>query len=200
MGPPCCHGAETLPSSPWVSVPVAEGQGGSVPASLRDVQPGSLLPSQSLAIVESAAGCRKDCGGEGACPACRGQHKARLCCWGDALPSLPSAPAWLPALLAQGTAWEAARRPAQPVSPQSWSPGPASPRPERPRPLRRRSQAPIKTTFYSFPPLGHSTEHTSPSAQQHTRLFKRKHNSSVYFTTVRIFAISTHHRDFFVPC
>lgn len=48
MGPPCCHGAETLPSSPWVSVPVAKGQGGSVPASLRDVQPGSLLPSHSL--------------------------------------------------------------------------------------------------------------------------------------------------------
>lgn len=38
-----------------------------------------------------------------------------------------------------------------------------------------------KGSLFLSPPLGHSTEHTSPS-QQHTRLFKRKHNSLIYFT------------------
>lgn len=111
--------------------------------------------TRSLGIVESAAGCRKECGGEGAGPACRGQHKARLCCWGDALPSLPSAPAWLPALPgAEGRRGKLlAGLPSQhPHGAGALSPCPASPRPEQPQPLRRRSQAPIKTTFYSFPP------------------------------------------------
>lgn len=110
------------------------------------------------------------------------------------LPLLPSAPAWLPALPgAEGRHGKLPTdSPSQPPR-QSWSPQPlsCSPQPfpralETPRPLRRRSQAPIEMIFYSFSPLGHSTEHTSPSPQQHTRLFKREHNSSVYFTTVRI--------------
>lgn len=101
---------------------------------------------------------------------------------GDALPLLPSAAGQRGKPLASS--------PSHPPQ-QSHGPRPhpaASPRAlEMPRPLRRRSQAPIETIFYSFPPLlGHSTEHTSASPQQHTRLFKRKHNSSVYFTTVRI--------------
>lgn len=172
MGLSCRHGAEAVLSIPLArsasgrdaEAPERPGdKGGSVPMSLGAAQPGSPLPSCGLWLLLKLLLAAE----ESAARRC--EHKARLCCPGDAPPLLPRPSLAAGAARHGATGWEAAHRLAKPPARQSWSPPPPSrsPQPfpralETPRPLRRGSQAPTERIFYSFPPLGHSTEHTSP--------------------------------------
>lgn len=130
------------------------------------------LPSHGLwLLLKLLLAAEKRPAGRGLGQPVAASTKPGLCCSGGSLPLFPPPQPGCRHCPARSDG-VGSRPPAHPASLRSRA-GALSPIPLRwksPRPVRRRSQASIETRFYSFHPSGHSTEHISPLAQQHTRL------------------------------
>lgn len=96
------HPSLNAPMAQKGCAPKTRGQRGPVPVLL-----GSLfMQLLTLAIVETAAGCRKERGTEQAQSACPLPTQSPVCAAREAAATSPREPGWLPPCPAQGTVWE----------------------------------------------------------------------------------------------